>query len=268
MPRISNKRRAIKHLSRKALYSKLSEFYDDSTSSEGDFVSANSSEDLDSSTDEEDLASDILCVLQNTRYTDIRMPVSKDSDHFVTLLNQDEVRFQNEFRMTKQSFMYVHDLIAAHPVFQNNSRYSQVCIQKQLAVALFRFGHSGNSVSVGKTARKFGISEGSVELYTRRVIEALISLEPETVSWPNAEDRKATAARILENSGFPNCVGFVDGTLIKLATKPVKNGEDYFDRKRNYSFSVMLVCDDTKKVIYYSAGMFTKSCSNVQEHTK
>ena len=162
--------------------------------------------------------------------------MEKDRNHFITLMNLDEVRFHDEFRMTKASFSLICALIENHAVFRNSFNNTQVSVQKQLAVAVFRFGNDGNAASIGKTARKFGISEGSVELSTRRVIKALVSIEPEYLKWPNAGERQIISNRIFRASGFANCVGYVDGTLVKLAAKPVDVGADYFDRKSSYFF--------------------------------
>jgi len=98
--------------------------------------------------------------------------------------------------------------------------------------------------------------EGSVELYTDRCIVALLSLEKETVFWPTcgSEDRISIKRHIREISGFPSCLGFIDGTLIPLESKPMIDGEDYYSRKGKYGISTLIVCDDAKRIRYIYAG--------------
>ena len=46
----------------------------------------------------------------------------------------------------------------------------------------------------------------------------------------------------------------MDGTLFPLNTKPRLHGETYFTRKGNYCVHMLIVCDDTARIIYYIAG--------------
>ena len=76
-----------------------------------------------------------------------------------------------------------------------------------------------------------GVSSGSVENFTWRVIKALNNLAGQEVRWPTREERDAQQ-RMLAPEGFPGCIGFVDGTTINLSQKPAIDGETYFDRKK------------------------------------
>lgn len=114
-------------------------------------------------------------------------------------------------------------------------------------VALFRFGHYGNAASQGEIARKFGISEGAVEIYTCKVMAAITELSAIAMKWPSVGERFKLKTRIFKEFGFPPCVGYVDGTLVVLDTQPPLNGEDYFSRKKLYGLFAMVVCDDHRK---------------------
>ncbi|XP_055350100.1 uncharacterized protein LOC129596781, partial [Paramacrobiotus metropolitanus] len=127
-----------------------------------------------------------------------------------------------------------------------------------LATALCRLGSTGNAVSLGCVARKFGVSEGTVELFTGRVIVALLSLEKDIVRWPTNDEKRVTKQRIKAKHHFPSCLGYVDGTDIVLAYKPAVHGEDYFSRKKVCSLPVMVVCDYDWRILYTCCG-FTGS---------
>jgi hypothetical protein len=44
---------------------------------------------------------------------------------------------------------------------------------------------------------------------------------------------------------LPQCVGFVDGTLIPLMEQPLRaDCTDFFGRKEGYSLSSLIVCDE------------------------
>jgi hypothetical protein len=93
-----------------------------------------------------------------------------------------------------------------------------------------------------------------VETYTDRAITAIISLESEFVAWPGDEERKQISQRIRAASGFPSCLGFIDGTLFPLAEKPGKDGEDYYSRKGSYGLAGLIVCDDQKRIRHVYTG--------------
>ena len=67
-------------------------------------------------------------------------------------------------------------------------------------------------------------TEGSVENYTKRCINALLSMESDVVFWPDLEERKEIARRIENRRRLPSCIGFVDGTLFPLEYKPELDG--------------------------------------------
>lgn len=52
------------------------------------------------------------------------------------------------------------------------------------------------------------------------------------IVWPTRQQAEVTSIKIEERSGFPNVIGAVDGTLIKISA-PTRNPEAYICRK-NY----------------------------------
>ena len=87
-----------------------------------------------------------------------------------------------------------------------------------------------------------------METYTNRAIVTIMSLEKKFITWPNAAERQQISYQIEAASGFPACLGFIDGTLFPLEIKPSRNGEDYYSRKGRYGLAGLLVCDDKKKI--------------------
>jgi hypothetical protein len=81
-----------------------------------------------------------------------------------------------------------------------------------------------------------------------------MSLEREFVAWPGDEEKQEISHRIRAASGFPSCLGFIDGTLFPLAEKPGKDGEDYYSRKGSYGLAGLIVCDDQKRIRHVYTG--------------
>lgn len=149
--------------------------------------------------------------------------------------------FRCDLRVTPATFDALHDRIAPDPIFYNNSNNEQMPIDHQLAITLFRFGHSGNGASVARVAAWAGYSAGAVLLATKRVMIALLrhDLQGEVFTFPTAEE-KEEAKKWVESQSCKAWRGgwlMVDGTLIPLYARPYWYGESYYDRKSNYSLN-------------------------------
>jgi hypothetical protein len=73
-------------------------------------------------------------------------------------------------------------------VFQNKSLHPQRPVWLQLAVTLERMGCHGNGASVGRFAREWGgIGNGTVTLYSKRIVIAPVDLRKEYIKWPNRQ---------------------------------------------------------------------------------
>ena len=57
----------------------------------------------------------------------------------------------------------------------------------------------------------------------------------------NADEKATISTRIHRDYSLPNCIGFADGMLKPLATKPRRrDASDYFGRKHGYSLSTLV----------------------------
>jgi hypothetical protein len=141
--------------------------------------------------------------------------------------------------------------LESHPIFMNQSRCKQKPAWVHILVTLERLGCEGNGASVGKTARACGIGAGTVVLYTKRVIAAILDMEKEFVYWPSKAQCKGISEQIAKRSGFRGCVGIIDGTHINFAQRPSINPECYWTRKFRYSINAQVVCDDQRNILFY-----------------
>ena len=94
---------------------------------------------------------------------------------------------------------------------------------------LICFGLHGRDASW--MAKVVGISEGSVYDYSRSVSRALHEIGPKVICWGGDEARQKTADYVLHHFGLPDCIGIVDGSLIRLKETP-HLGPVYYSRKK------------------------------------
>ncbi|MBW0510151.1 hypothetical protein O181_049866 [Austropuccinia psidii MF-1] len=168
--------------------------------------------------------------------------------------------FKQSVRTTPEGFHFIFNKIKEHHVFKNKSNHKQLPISHQLALTLERLGTNGNGASVGRFARSFGISEGSVVHCSRRVIKAINALEEKYIKWPDM-DRCRKISQVMAQEGFEGCIGFIDGTTFPIYQNPGFDGEIYFDRKKNYSLNAQIVCDCDKVITCFMAG-WPGSCAD------
>jgi len=81
-----------------------------------------------------------------------------------------------------------------------------------------------------------GVAEGTVYLYAKRVCHVLRNIHTKHLFWPGPA-RRQFLKDAMEEFGFPGCIGIVDGTLIHLVDKLLKNGWAYYSRKQFYAVS-------------------------------
>ncbi|POW10329.1 hypothetical protein PSTT_06177 [Puccinia striiformis] len=108
----------------------------------------------------------------------------------------------------------------------------------------------GNGGAIAMLSEVFNVSEGSIENFTNRTLQAILDLEDRYVKLPTPQERVAMIDSLPKDDIFRNCVGFVDGTIIPLESAPTKNKEDYWMRKTLYALNSLLVCDRNKRIIY------------------
>ncbi|KLO05015.1 hypothetical protein SCHPADRAFT_839887 [Schizopora paradoxa] len=152
--------------------------------------------------------------------------------------------FRSALRVSPATFDRLVNELEDDPVFLNNSQNEQIPVSHQVAVLLFRFGHSGNAASLKRVAEWSGYGKGTVLLMTRRVLTALLRPEflKSSIPPPTEEEREAAKKWVEEHSCYAWRNGwlFVDGTLIPLYFRPYWYGEAYFDRKCNYSLNIQV----------------------------
>lgn len=89
----------------------------------------------------------------------------------------------------------------------------------------------------------------------RRFFKAVLSLQEQFLYWPNSTEKKFIINENEHPYHFPNCLGFIDGSIIPLAYKSTWRHEDFYSaRKSIYSVNTLAVCDDNRKIRYLATG--------------
>jgi hypothetical protein len=153
--------------------------------------------------------------------------------------------------MLPYHFQQLADLICSHPIFSSQGNKPQACIEFQLAVFLCRLGSTG---SLFEVCSRFGIGEGTVILFTKRVIQAIMVQKKNFIKWPISEERKKVHEEFENLGGLKNVIKAVDGTYIPMKNAPNKDPEVYFTRKKRYAIYCQGIVNDKGIFISFDIG--------------
>lgn len=73
----------------------------------------------------------------------------------------------------------------------------------------------------------------------RRVTRALFKVAHQFITWPSGEQARTVINKFKESSRFPNTIGAIDGTHIKIDA-PKENAADYVNRKGYHSIQLQV----------------------------
>ncbi|CAG8650757.1 435_t:CDS:1 [Scutellospora calospora] len=204
--------------------------------------------DIDPCYDDNFVKSIILHYLNNpSRSINVRIK----SDHWYSniLFNYDELWFRQTLRMKPSTFWMIVNKIQNHEIFKNIPQRKQNSIEKQLAVVLYRLG---GKATIWDICSKFGIAEGTVPLFTTRVIKVLKSLKEDVIIWPHSDYRQKVHKGFEKMHSFSNIIGALDGSHMNLFEASSKFNKDvYFTWKHRYAIHLQAVVDHQGIFINY-----------------
>lgn len=122
-----------------------------------------------------------------------------------------------------------------------------------MAVTLFRLGGYGDAAGIRKIATLFGVGDGgTIDIMTKRIFGAILEMESEFMYWPSNGEKQLIIAETFDE--MPHCVGYIDGSEIKLAERPCTDPDSYYSRKQNFSIKLQAVCDHRLKIRHILVG--------------
>ncbi|XP_066583374.1 putative nuclease HARBI1 [Prorops nasuta] len=154
--------------------------------------------------------------------------------------NYDNIVFKQHFRMYPSTFQMVLSLIGpALDTTKTAFGRKPISAEKQLFIALWFVSSPDSYRSV---CVKFGIGKATAFRAVRRVTYALHCIAPQFIQWPKGEHAKNVMEKFKAKCGFPNIIGAIDGTHIKIRA-PLQDSSSYINRKGFPSINLQVVCD-------------------------
>ncbi|XP_053407668.1 putative nuclease HARBI1 isoform X1 [Mercenaria mercenaria] len=156
----------------------------------------------------------------------------KDRSNPLEVLSRDEVR--ERYRFFPETIVYICGLLdLARPT----QRSQPLTALLTTLVSLHYFATNCHHIV---TADLHGVSRSSVSRAVSQFTDQLCGRMQDFIPFP--EDKQACQRQFFNIAGFPNVVGVVDGTQIRIQG-PTEHEEDYVNRKGFHSINVQMICD-------------------------
>jgi len=111
-------------------------------------------------------------------------------------------------------------------------------LYSQLMITLKFYATGTFQATVGDL---FGVDQGTTSRTITRVTRALLRRMSTYVHLPNQHEADIQKAEFFKMARFPNVIGCVDGTHIRIIA-PSENEYEYVNRKNQHSINVQVRC--------------------------
>ncbi|XP_014242917.1 protein ALP1-like [Cimex lectularius] len=168
-------------------------------------------------------------------------------------LHSHEDRFFSYFRMSRQSFEELHEVLRPRIERITTNWRRPIETRERLAVTL-RYLATGDSHQT--IAFSFRLGRSTVSKIVREVCrEIWNALQPIYLPAPTTQLWKKAEEGFSSLWGFPNCIGSIDGKHIKLKC-PKKSGSKFFCYKNHFSQVLLAVVDPLYKFMVVDVGSY------------
>lgn len=156
-----------------------------------------------------------------------------------------EIQFLNRFRLKKETCFNLLREIEDEIKSQTN-RNNALSPATKLFVTL-RFYATGSMLLVAGDFA--GVSKTAACECIKEVILAIARKQHRYVKFPETrEEREDQKLRFYRIARFPNVLGTIDCTHVKIESPGGPNAEEYRNRKGFFSWNVQIVCDDKLRI--------------------
>ena len=162
-----------------------------------------------------------------------RNRIFRDRTNPLDVYNDDEI--YKKFRFHRQAILDLTDGVQQH-IEHLLARQGSLTPVLQVLVTL-RFYATGTFQNV--VGELIGVNQSTVSRTVTRVTDAFLRYMNEFIEWPDQQTADANKAKFFGMNGFPNVIGCVDGTHVRIQA-PVDQEHEFVNRKNYHSINVQV----------------------------
>jgi hypothetical protein len=170
----------------------------------------------------------------------------------ITIPRYDDEEFVRHFRMKRSTFHVLLEQLSPYLPKPFNGMGSVVIPpEERLYIYIW---YMATSETYRALACRFGTTDSVVHESVDMVLNAIMKVLTSEVMFPSTLHKcKKIAAKFAVRNGFPNIIGAIDGTHIRI-TKPRHEPDVWIDRKGSYSISCAAIVDSDLRFLHYVVG--------------
>lgn len=169
-----------------------------------------------------------------------------------TILAYDDEEFSRHFRMERTTFNELLRRLAPRLPERYEGFGERIIPPDERLYMVLWFLATNESYRA--LACRFGTSDSTVHESVDIVVSAIVEELANEVKFPTTEEEcKLLSSEFQQRNGFPNIIGAIDGTHIKIS-KPSREPDVWVDRQGNHSIGIAAVVDQHRRFTYYSIG--------------
>lgn len=167
----------------------------------------------------------------------------------VVLENFDNKDWIENFRMTKETFLKVCDLVRTDLKPKQNLLLPRIplSVEKQVAIAIYKLASCGEYRVIGNT---FGVHKSTVKKCFYRFVTSLLKHHKKYIHMPNKQECDEICSGFEAKSKIPQIIGAIDGTHIPILP-PSDGYRDFINRKCWASYVLQAVVDDELRFVNF-----------------
>lgn len=151
-----------------------------------------------------------------------------------------EEEFKSRFRLSKNSVRFVLNLIE-NRIRPLTDRNKSICAMNQLLIALRFYACGSFQIVIGD---HFGVTKATVSRIVHKVSDAVARLSRVFIKMPRSlREKRETCADFFNLARFPNVIGVIDGSHIRLQSPGGNAAETFRNRKGYFSLNIQCVCN-------------------------
>jgi DDE superfamily endonuclease len=101
--------------------------------------------------------------------------------------------------------------------------------------------HMAKNSTYDTLSELFGLGLSTIHYCIHDVVYAIVAHEDLRIEYPDGGRLARVIKGFRDKHGLPNCVGAVDGTLLKCVRPKGVEGADYYDRKKSFSTAMQAI---------------------------
>ncbi|XP_050497556.1 putative nuclease HARBI1 [Diabrotica virgifera virgifera] len=177
-----------------------------------------------------------------------RQQVTRNEQYYeYTIPRYTNDAFREHFRMSRVTFERLFNCIRA--VHHIEDRL--VPLEKKLLFTVWVISKPESFLAAGD---RFGLAKSSAHKIFYQIVDELGQITNQYIRWPNMQKIQQTANVFeLRSRGIPGVVGAIDGCHIPIK-QPVRNANDFYNRKGFHSIIIQGVCDENGVFIDVNIG--------------